>query len=257
MINKLLIICLLSSTSLIAENNSTKEYKDMSDPLAIYTRGGIGVTNRGINVKIGIIYKNDNSNKQVMNLLEIKGAGGELIGWDGDYERSNSIDSMRFRNFSRSISGGIASQIDITYNFESESGIASYSFVHELPKWKNFKFYPLLGVGAAYANNALQDDGTIQSGLSMPGVLGVVGMYAKYTVNDDIWINYNPLWSVGLVGSDLFMDYGFEGDSSVLTHEATISYKINARSNIRYFANWSENISIKDDSHRIEYNYQF
>ena len=189
--------------------------------------------------------------------LSFKGIGGDAVGWDGPYERSNSVDSLRYRNFSVDKTNGRGTQIDITYNRHSESGVASYSLLQGLPKWKNFNFYPLLGVGLSYANNAAQDDGSTQSGLSIPGALAVVGMYGKYTINDTIWLNYNPFWTVGLVGSDIFMDYGFEGHSSVLTHEATVSYKLSPRSNIRYYSNWSQYIDFKDGAHRIEYNYQF
>ena len=245
------------STEIMAESNTTEELKDMSDPLAVYTRGGVGITNRGLNIKIGIQYNTDDANKNVMNVFEIKGIGGEGIGWDGPYERSNSVDSLRYRNFSVDKTNGRGTQIDVTYDLHSESGVLSYSLLQGLPKWKNFNLYPLAGVGLAYANNALQDDGSIQSGLSVPGALAVIGMYGKYTVNDKIWLNYNPFWTVGLVGSDLFMDHGFEGHSSVLTHETTLSYKLSTRSNIRYFANWSEYVSFEDGTHRIEYNYQF
>lgn len=244
-------------TDIMADTNTTEELKDMSDPLAVYTRAGIGITNRGLNIKIGIQYNTDDSNKNVMNVFEIKGIGGEGIGWDGPYERSNSVDSLRYRNFSVDKTNGRGTQIDVTYDRHSESGVVSYSLLQGLPKWKNFNLYPLAGVGVSFANNALQDDGTIQSGFSVPGVLAVVGMYGKYTVNDNIWLNYNPFWTVGLAGSDIFMDHGFEGDSSVLTHEATVSYKLTPRSNVRYFVNWSENIDFKDGAHRIEYNYQF
>ena len=133
----------------------------------------------------------------------------------------------------------------------------SYSLLQALPKFGNLSLYPLAGIGVAFANNALQDDGTIASGYSIPGFLGLVGMYAKYEINDKIWINYNPVWSTGLTGSDLFMDYGFEGGSSLFSHEAAISYQINPRMNIRYFANWTENINFQDGEHRIEINYQF
>lgn len=252
-----LLMILAFSTNISAESNTTEELKDMSDPLAVYTRGGIGITNRGLNIKIGIQYNTDDTNVNVMNVVEIKGIGGDAIGWDGPYERSNSVDSLRYRNFSVDKTTGRGTQIDVTYDRHSESGVVSYSFLQGLPKWMNFNFYPLLGVGVAYANNALQDDGTIQSGLSVPGALAVVGMYGKYTVNDKIWLNYNPFWTMGLVGSDIFMDHGFEGGSSVLTHEATVSYKLTPRSNVRYYGNWSENIDFKDGAHRIEYNYQF
>jgi hypothetical protein len=244
-------------TEIMAESNTTEELKDMSDPLAVYTRGGVGITNRGLNIKIGIQYNTDDANVNVMNVFEIKGIGGEGIGWDGPYERSNSVDSLRYRNFSVDKTNGRGTQIDVTYDLHSESGVVSYSLLQGLPKWKNFNLYPLAGVGLAYANNALQDDGSIQSGLSVPGALAVVGMYGKYTVNDKIWLNYNPFWTVGLVGSDLFMDHGFEGHSSVLTHEATVSYKLTPRSNVRYYGNWSQYIDLKDGAHRIEYNYQF
>ena len=252
-----LLMTLTFNINISAESNTTEELKDMSDPLAVYTRGGIGITNRGLNIKIGIQYNTDDANKNVMNVFEIKGIGGEGIGWDGPYERSNSVDSLRYRNFSVDKTNGRGTQIDVTYDRHSESGVVSYSLLQGLPKWKNFNLYPLVGVGLAYANNALQDDGSIQSGLSVPGALAVVGLYGKYTVTDKIWLNYNPFWTVGLVGSDLFMDHGFEGHSSVLTHEATVSYKLTPRSNIRYYGNWSQYIDFKDGAHRIEYNYQF
>ena len=252
-----LVILLTFSTSLIAQNNETEVLEDMSDPLAVYTRAGLGVSNRGINIKMGLEYKSDDVNKQNMHILEIKGIGGEAIGWDGGYERSNSIDSVRYRNVSLNKIDKRGTQIDITYDSHSESGIVSYSILQGLPKWWNFNLYPLAGLGLAYANNALQDDGTTQSGFSIPGVLAVVGLYGKYTLTDNIWINYNPFWTVGLAGSDNFKEQGIEGHSSVLTHEAALSYKLNPRSNIRYFANWSEYTSYSDGMHRIEYNYQF
>jgi len=253
-----LCLYLACSANISADTNTTTEaLEDMSDPLAVYTRAGIGVTNRGINLKFGLEYKTDDVNKNSMHVIEIKGIGGDAIGWDGDYIRSNSVDSLRYRNLSVDKTNGRGTQIDLTYNRHSESGTLSYSLLQGLPKWHGFNFYPLLGAGLSYANNALQDDGSIQSGLSVPGAFAVVGMYGKYTVNDHIWLNYNPFWSTGLIGSDLFMDHGFEGHSSVLTHEATVSYKLSPRSNIRYYANWSEYIDFDDGAHRIEYNYQF
>ncbi|RLA72361.1 MAG: hypothetical protein DRG78_23955, partial [Epsilonproteobacteria bacterium] len=92
-----LIALLTFTTSLIAENNETEVLEDMSDPLAVYTRGGLGISNRGINIKMGLEYKSGDANKQNMHVLEIKGIGGEAIGWDGGYARSNSIDSLRYR----------------------------------------------------------------------------------------------------------------------------------------------------------------
>ena len=245
------------STHLIAQESDADELKDMSDPLAVYTRVGLGITNRGFNIKVGLEKKGADADKSIMNVFEIKGIGGDAVGWDGPYVRSNSVDSLRFRNFSVSKTSGRGTQIDISYNWHSESGALSYSLLQGLPKWKNFNIYPLAGLGIAYAKDALQGDGTINSGFSIPGALVVVGMFAKYTVSDHIWLNYNPFWSTGLTGTDIFMDHGFEGHSSVLTHETTVSYKLTPRSNVRYFANWSQYIDFKDGEHRIEYNYQF
>jgi len=254
---KLIVIfglCIISSN---AKDNSTKEMQDMSDPLAVYTQAGFGITSRGINLKIGQAYDTGNPNTIAMNLLEIKGMLGDSLGWEDDGIVSNSIDSFRYRNFSVDITNGRGSQLDIIYNLHNETGNISYSFLQALPKFGNLNLYPLAGLGVAFANNALQDDGTTDSGYSIPGVLGVVGVYAKYAITDKLWVNYNPLWSVGIAGSDLFMDYGFEGDSSVLAHEFALAYQINSRMNIKYFANWTENVDFQDGDHRIEFNYQF
>ncbi|MEH6584295.1 MAG: hypothetical protein V7754_20350 [Halioglobus sp.] len=252
-----LFLTLSTPVALLAQESETPQLKDMSDPLAVYSRAAAGLSNRGVNLKFGIEKKGGDSDKALMNVLEIKGIGGDAIGWDGDYIRSNSVDSLRYRYFSLNKKNGRGSQIDATYDLHQESGTVSYSLLQGLPKWKNFNLYPLAGAGLAYANNALQDDGSTQSGLSVPGALAVVGMYGKYTVNETIWLNYNPFWSVGLVGSDNFMNHGFEGHSSVLTHEVAVSYKLSSRSNVRYFANWSQHTKFEDGGHRIEYNYQF
>ena len=85
--------------ALMAQSSETPVLKDMSDPLAVYTRASAGVSNRGINLKFGIESKGGDSDKALMNVLEIKGIGGDAIGWDGDYIRSNSVDSLRYRYF--------------------------------------------------------------------------------------------------------------------------------------------------------------
>lgn len=43
--------------------------------------------------------------------------------------------------------------------------------------------YPLGGLGVSVVKDAPQNDGSIQIGLSVPGVFTVVGFYAKYTLN--------------------------------------------------------------------------
>lgn len=242
----------------IADSNTTgEELQDMSDPLAVYTQGGFGITNKGLNIKIGQTYDTGDPVTMAMNIIEIKGFLGESLGWKDDDILSNSVDSFRFRNFSLDTTNGRGSQIDVNYNLHSEAGTLTYSMIQALPKWGGLNLYPLAGLGIAFANNALQDDGTIASGYSIPGTLAVVGMYAKYAINDKIWLNYNPTWSTGLSGSDIFKDHGFGGESSILLHEAIMSYQINPRLNVRYFANWSEYVDISNGDHRIELNYQF
>lgn len=59
-------------------------------------------------------------------------------------------------------------------------------------------------------------------------------------------------------GSEQYKNHAFgEDNDTTFVHEAAISYQINPRSNVRYFANWSENTDFADGDHRIEYNYQF
>ncbi len=261
-INKFIIITIAAlaiSMPVMADSNSTKadDIQDMSDPLAVFTQAGFGFTNKGINLKAAQAYDTGDANTIAMNAFEVKGIGGDIIGWDGDSATSDAVDSLRFRNFGVNLTNGRGAQVDISYDLNTEAGSMSYSILQALPALGSFNFYPLAGAGAAFANNALQDDGTTASGFSVPGVFAIMGMYTKYAVTEKIWVNYNPMWSVSLAGSDNFKDYGFEGDSSVFAHEFVLSYQVNPRSNVRYFANWTENTDVIDGDHRIEYNYQF
>lgn len=256
-IRSISMLLLFSAAVAINVNAAEEELADMSDPLAVFTQAGFGFTNKGINLKVGQAYDTGDDTTTGMNVVEIKGIGGELFGWDGSSQRDNSVDSIRYRNFGVDLTNGRGAQFDASYDLDKESGSFTYSLLQALPAMGPITLYPLAGVGIAIANDALEDDGSIDSGYSVPGALAVVGMYSKYAINDKIWLNYNPVWSTSLSGSDLFKDYGFEGDSNVLAHEFAISYQINARSNIRYFANWTENGSYGDGDHRIEYNYQF
>ncbi len=76
----------------------------MSDPTAVYTQAGIGITNKGINVKIGDSYDTGNPDTMAMNIFELKGIAGDTFGWDSDDVKDNSVDTIRFRNFSRNYS---------------------------------------------------------------------------------------------------------------------------------------------------------
>jgi len=250
-------LALLLSTAAVAEVSNSQEEKlaDMSDPLAIFTMAGFGVTNRGINLKVAKSYDTGDENELGMNVVELKGIYGDALGWEDDAK--DSIDSLRLRNLTVNPNTGLGGQIDLSYGFESEAGSLSYSMLQALPKMGRFSFFPLAGAGVTFANNMLQDDGTTASGYSFPGTFSTIGLYSVFTITDKIWLNYNPIWNSTLSGSDLFIDHGFEGHSSVLMHEFITSYQIDPRSNVRYFANWSDHTDISDGDHRIEYNYQF
>ncbi|CAM4211357.1 hypothetical protein [Vibrio agarivorans] len=246
--------CLLSVQAAYAESN---EVQDMSDPLAVFTQVGGGITDKGLNLKVGKTYDTGKDNVAGMNVLEIKGIGGETFGWHNDESRLNdSVDSFRLRNFSANLKNGRGTQLDLSYDLNSEFGSASYSFIQALPKIGPLQLYPLAGAGVAFGNNVMGDDGDIVSGYSFPGTFGLVGTYTKIELSDNIWINYNPMYMTTLSGSDTYKEHGFENVDSVLTHEFAVSYQITPRANVRYFANWTENTDFSDGDHRIEFNYQ-
>ncbi|MEA3433789.1 MAG: hypothetical protein U9R13_04355 [Campylobacterota bacterium] len=245
-----------------AETTKDDGLADMSDPLAVFSMAGFGVTNRGINLKLAKSYDTGSPDKMAMNIIEVKGIFSDSLGWEDfstnpSKDPTNGVDSIRVRNFSVNPTTGSGAQIDLSYDLNSEAGALSYSLLQALPPMGRFNLFPLAGLGIAVANNALQDDGTIASGYSIPGTFATLGMYGKFTVTDKIWLNYNPIWNATLSGSDLYKDHGFSGHSSVLLHEAIISYQINPRTNIRYFANWNQYLDISNGDHRIEINYQF
>lgn len=259
---------LVNSVALAEENiNSpaeqpSKKLEDMSDPLAVYTRVGAGTTNLGLNLKMGVDYDTGKESTQAMHVLEVKGALGETLGWGDDDKRDNSIDNFRYRNFLLNKKNGRGTQIDVNYVFDEshiakQSGDVSYSLIQGFNPVGQLNLYPLIGGGLAFGNDSIEDDGSIDSGYSINGTFFVVGMYAKYAINDNIWVNYNPLWVSTLSGSGVYKDnaYGV-GNSSLLTHEVAIGYKISPRMNVRYYGNWHENNNFSDGVHKIEVNYQ-
>ncbi|MGR5168624.1 hypothetical protein ACPV5L_15620 [Vibrio astriarenae] len=236
--------------------NESEEVQDMSDPLAVYTQVGAGYTDKGINIKIGQTFDTGEDTTMGMNIIELKGAMGDTLGWRD--EANDSIDSLRFRQFGVDLTNGRGSQVDISYDFNNEAGAASYSFIQALPAFGPVQFFPLGGVGAAFGNGLPSDNPneTKVSGYSVPGTFAVVGTYGKFVINDNIWLNYNPMWMTTLSGADWYKNGGMEGDSSVLAHEFAASYQFTPRFNVRYFANWTENTKFNDGEHRVEFNYQ-
>ena len=257
LIKSFVALALVSSTFLSADE--PKEVQDMSDPLAVYTQAGLGYTDRGFNIKIGKSYDSGKPATMAMNVIEIQGALGEAVGFRDD--TTNTIDSFRFRNFVINTKNGLGSQVDIGYNQNSKTGSASYSLIQALPKISIFQFYPLAGLGLAVANNVNENtlwaDTDSPSGVSIPGVYGMIGMYSKVTITKEIWFNYNPIWMSSIAGSKNYTKntYGLN-NSSALTHEVALSYQISPVFNIRYFGNWSEHVDFVDGGQRIEFNYQ-
>ena len=259
----LIITSLLLCSTSVSAQESNDDIQDMSDPLAVYTQAGAGYTDKGLNLKVGQTYDTGSDTTMGMNIIEIKGIGGEAVGWNGDARSDNddSIDSLRFRNFSVDLTNGRGAQVDVDWNFDTNQGSASYSFIQALPKMGPVSLYPLAGLGLA-AGEAYdpQDKGAAQAQdrYDLHGSFYVAGLYSKIEITDKIWINYNPMYLGTISGSEEYKDnaYGIDNDA-ILTHEAAISYQITKRSNVRYFANWTEDTHYSDGDHRIEFNYQF
>lgn len=244
----------------IAHANATSEenLQDMSDPLAVYTQAGVGITDKGVNVKIGQSYQSSKPGTMAMNVIEMKGIGGDLFGIRDNDEAlyggvDDSIDSFRFRNFQAEMAKGLGRQLDLNYDVENDKLDASYSFLKALPKLGAVQVFPLAGAGVTVANDYSGDD----KGYEIPGTFAVVGMYAKVDVTDKVWINYNPMYMHTLSGSGDYKSEYYAGEDNILAHEFALSYQINPRTNVRYFANWNEHVNFGDGDHRIEVNYQF
>ncbi len=258
----LALACTFTTALMAAEDtNTTQKLQDMSDPLAVFTQAGLGFTDKGLNVKIGKAYDSGVPNTMAMNVIEVQGILGDTLGYRGEVD-GDSIDSMRFRNFSVNTKNGRGAQVDISWNFNTNSGSASYALIQALPKVSIFQFYPLAGLGLAVANGVDQNmtgwaDAKSPSGLSIPGAYVTLGMYSKVTITKNIWLNYNPVWLSSVAGSQAYKEnaYGV-GNRSLLTHEVALSYQITPRFNVRYFGNWSDEVNFLDGGQRIEFNYQ-
>lgn len=164
--NKALPLSLLSlfisatSFSSIAEEQ-TNEIQDMSDPLAVFTQGGVGITDKGINLKMGQTYDSGKENIAAMNVFELKGIGGDMLGFrDNDNPMygsvDDSIDSFRLRNFQANIKNGQGRLLDMTYDVDSETLNASYSILQALPQiGGSLNLYPLAGAGVTVQNTVM------------------------------------------------------------------------------------------------------
>jgi len=251
-----------SGASIAQEAAKESEVQDMSDPLAVYTQAGFGYTDKGLTLKIVQTFVTGSVTPRGWKVIKIKGFAGDALGWS-NRDTDDSIDSIRFRNFSVDLTNGRGAQVDMSWDFDTNQGSASYSFIQALPQMGMFNFYPLAGLGIA-AGEELPgttggnlDEAQVRDRYNMHGTFYVAGMYSKMQLTDKIWLNYNPMYLGSISGSSQFKDYGFEQSDSVFAHEFAASYQITPRANVRYFANWTENTSFDDGDHRIEFNYQF
>ncbi|MET4692806.1 hypothetical protein [Endozoicomonas lisbonensis] len=227
------------------------DVQDMSDPLAVYTQAGVGVTNKGLNIKLGNTYDTGNVDTMAMNIIEIKGFGADSLGLEGN----DSINSARFRNFKLDTTNGRGSQIDANWDFNTNTGNVSYSFIQALPAIGPVQFYPLAGVGLTVTDSAeirgqKSEIGSV--GYAIPSSFAVIGTYSKITLTDNIWLNYNPMYFTTFNDNE-FMSDVMDG----LYHELAASYQLNPRQNIRVFANYAATEMNDDWDWRLEFNHQF
>lgn len=226
------------------------EYQDMSDPLAVYSQAGMGVTNNGLNLKLGQAYDTNNDETMAMHVLEVKGFAADLLGLKGD----DSVDSLRYRHFNVNTTNGLGGQVDINWDFDNQLGSASYSVIQALPKMGALQLYPLAGLGLNVADvhsRLLKPDAAYDGsiGYTIPASFAVLGLYSKVDITDNIWLNYNPMYTTQLGGVEALSDlYGWQ-------HEIAASYQLNPRSNLRAFWNFGQTLNGTD--FRVEYNYQF
>ncbi len=261
-LSKKVVFISVAFSPLVCAQTDQDEVADMSDPLAVYSQIGAGITDRGINIKFGQVYDTGDDTTGAMNVLEIKGIFGDSVGWSDTVDPDDSIDSFRFRNFHVDLTTFRGSQLDANYDVEREVLDASYSLLQALPPIGPFNFYPLAGIGITIQNNAVDsiENGiaVIDAGFSIPGVYGLVGTYSQLTISDKIWVNYNPTFLFSLAGSEYYLDntYGLD-NSNILLHEVALSYQLTPLANVRYFANFSDEVSFGDGEHRVEFYYQF
>ncbi|ABZ77093.1 conserved hypothetical protein [Shewanella halifaxensis HAW-EB4] len=253
LVSALTLLAPLSFSPLSFAQQAQDEVQDMSDPLAVYTQAGAGVTNKGINLKLGNSYDTGNPDTMAMNIIELKGIAGDSLGLDGN----DSISNLRYRNFNLDMTNGRGAQVDVNWDFNNNVGNASYSFIQALPAFGPVQLFPLAGVGITVTDTAVirGEETEIGSvGYAIPSSFAVVGTYAKITLTDNIWLNYNPMYMTTLNNNEYMSDM-MDG----LYHEVVVSYQINPKQNIRLFANYAAtdfNVD-KNVDWRIEFNHQF
>ncbi|KKD61957.1 hypothetical protein RN22_03365 [Grimontia sp. AD028] len=247
-----MLFCTAALPLSVVADQSLTDVQDMSDPLAVYTQAGVGVTNNGLNFKLGMTYDTGDPTTLGMNIIELKGLAGDFLHLGGN----DSFDSVRYRNFGLDTKTGWGSQIDVSWDFDQDLGSASYSKIHALPAMGALQLYPLAGVGLTVSDTAEIRGNEVpigSVGYAIPSSYLVVGSYSKLTITDDIWLNYNPMY-VNTLNDNSYMKGVMDG----WHHEVAASYQINPRQNVRLFGNFSDSdIAGSTRDWRMEFNHQF
>ncbi len=270
-LNKLVSAVALSSlaaTAVAAEAEAGKDAKDMSDPMAIYTSGGISYGTNGLNLKVMKTLDTGSATKLSAVIVEAKDMD---FADDGDVrhgtERSSGVSNLRLRLFNVDMTTGRGLSYDIIQNLDNtgdqarnvnpnskalnKMGMASVGMMQALPKIGFWQTYPIIGAGLWYGED-------VEKGIDTSGVSLNFTMYNKFTVTDKIWLNWNLTYVHGIYGSDSFKDNMNSADDS-LGHEFIASYQIDPRNNLRLWYNASHK-QFNDDNTgetRLEFNHQF
>ena len=248
----------LAATSFAAENEAPK---DMSDPMAIYTSGGISYGTNGLNLKMMKTLDTGSATDLSALIVEVK----DMNFHDNNdsvrgKERSSDPSELRLRKFDVDMTTGRGISYDIVQNLDktpseevlNKQGMASIGMMQALPLVKGvWTAYPIIGAGLWYGED--EQDGIETSGMSLNFT-----MYNKFQVTDKIWLNWNLTYMQGIYGKDSFKDNMNSADDS-LSHEFIASYQIDPTNNLRLWYNNSQKNFTNDDTGetRLEFNHQF
>ena len=240
----------LAATSFAVENE--KEAADMSDPMAIYTMGGVSYGTNGINLKMMKTLDTGSATDLSALIVEVKDM--DFVN-DGEERhgkmRSASPSNLRIRKFDVNMTNGLGLSYDIMQNLDGRKpGVAMVGAMQALPQIGFWQAFPILGAGLMY--------GEADNGINMDGVLLNFTMYNKFTVTDKIWLNWNIVYNEGIYGSEDFKN-SMNSASDSMSHEFIASYQINPRNNLRLWYNVSHDYITNDKTGetRLEYNRQF
>lgn len=256
----------LAATSFAADAEKDAP-KDMSDPMAIYTSGGISYGTNGLNLKMMKTLDTGSATDLSALIVEVK----DMNFHDNNEnvrgkERSSDPSELRLRKFDVDMTTGRGISYDIVQSLDKASpdaraknpdaldrvGMASIGMMQALPLVKGvWTAYPILGAGLWYGEDR-------KKGIDLSGASLNFTMYNKFQVTDKIWLNWNLTYMQGIYGSTGFKNNMNSADDS-LSHEFIASYQIDPYNNLRLWYNNSQKNFSNDDTGetRLEFNHQF